>query len=175
MQMYLVFPLLRRLVHGTRRWHGWLLAAAAVYQVGFYTAVQHHMTVGPHRVRPCGSHGNHHRPWWAHQHRQRRRGRHDPHRHATAGRLRSLAFVNVRADLTGLLRRHGDRDQEAGGPSVPIQSGCAAVKAATVSSRIAWNSCRVVLSRISTSWPPITAGTIRTPLVFANGPPSGSN
>jgi uncharacterized protein (TIGR03382 family) len=47
MQMYLVFPLLRGLLHRTRRWHGWLLAAAAVYQVGFYTAVQHHLTAGP--------------------------------------------------------------------------------------------------------------------------------
>src|SRR6266487_1974445 len=64
------------------------------------------------------------------------------------------------------LRRHGDRDQEAGGPSVPIQSGCAAVKAPTVSSRIAWNSCRVVLSRISKAWPPITSVWNRPPLVF---------
>jgi peptidoglycan/LPS O-acetylase OafA/YrhL len=47
MQLYLVFPLLRRLVHSTRRWHGWLLAAAGVYQIGFYIAVQQHMTAGP--------------------------------------------------------------------------------------------------------------------------------
>ena len=47
MQMYLVFPLLRRLVHGTRRGHSWLLAAAAAYQVGFYAAVQHNLTAGP--------------------------------------------------------------------------------------------------------------------------------
>ncbi|WP_433074822.1 acyltransferase [Dactylosporangium sp. CA-052675] len=40
MQLYLVFPLLRRLLAATRGRHGWLLAAAAVYQAGCYTAVQ---------------------------------------------------------------------------------------------------------------------------------------
>ncbi|MER7274048.1 acyltransferase [Dactylosporangium sp. NPDC000244] len=40
MQLYLVFPLLRRLLRATRGRHGWLLAAAAVYQAGCYTAVQ---------------------------------------------------------------------------------------------------------------------------------------
>ncbi|WP_432992674.1 acyltransferase [Dactylosporangium sp. CA-233914] len=40
MQVYLVFPLLRRLLTATRGRHGWLLAGAAVYQVGCYTAVQ---------------------------------------------------------------------------------------------------------------------------------------
>ncbi|GAA2371222.1 acyltransferase [Dactylosporangium salmoneum] len=40
MQVYLVFPLLRRLLTATRGTHGWLLAGAVVYQLGCYTAVQ---------------------------------------------------------------------------------------------------------------------------------------
>ncbi|MFG2041561.1 acyltransferase [Dactylosporangium sp. NPDC048998] len=40
MQVYLVFPLLRRLLLATRGRHRWLLTGAAVYQVGCYTAVQ---------------------------------------------------------------------------------------------------------------------------------------
>jgi peptidoglycan/LPS O-acetylase OafA/YrhL len=47
MQLYLVFPLLRRLLQATTRWHGWLLAGAGVYQVGFYAAIQQRWTLGP--------------------------------------------------------------------------------------------------------------------------------
>jgi peptidoglycan/LPS O-acetylase OafA/YrhL len=47
MQVYLVFPLLLGLLYGTRRWHGWLLAAAVAYQVAVYTAIAHQVTLGP--------------------------------------------------------------------------------------------------------------------------------
>jgi len=46
MQMYLVFPLLRRLLLATRGRHARLLAGAAVYQVGVYAAVQPGWTLG---------------------------------------------------------------------------------------------------------------------------------
>ncbi|NJC71133.1 acyltransferase [Planosporangium thailandense] len=47
MQMYLVFPVLRRVLAATRRQHGWLLAGAAVYQFGVYAAVQQASALGP--------------------------------------------------------------------------------------------------------------------------------
>ncbi|WP_238011244.1 acyltransferase [Dactylosporangium sp. AC04546] len=46
MQVYLVFPLLRRLLAATRGRHGWLLTGAAVYQLGYYTAVQQGSALG---------------------------------------------------------------------------------------------------------------------------------
>jgi peptidoglycan/LPS O-acetylase OafA/YrhL len=47
MQMYLVFPVLRRLLLATRRRPAWLLAAAAAYQLGVYTLAQVHPDLGP--------------------------------------------------------------------------------------------------------------------------------
>jgi peptidoglycan/LPS O-acetylase OafA/YrhL len=47
MQLYLVFPLLRRLLLATRGHYGWLLAGAAVYQFGFYAAAQRGSALGP--------------------------------------------------------------------------------------------------------------------------------
>jgi peptidoglycan/LPS O-acetylase OafA/YrhL len=46
MQMYLVFPLLRRLLTATRRHSGPVLAAAVAYQLGVYTLAQAHPDLG---------------------------------------------------------------------------------------------------------------------------------
>jgi peptidoglycan/LPS O-acetylase OafA/YrhL len=47
MQMYLVFPLLRRLLWATRRRPAWLLVPAAAYQLAVYTLAQVHPDLGP--------------------------------------------------------------------------------------------------------------------------------
>ncbi|SFJ24285.1 acyltransferase [Amycolatopsis sacchari] len=47
MQIYLVFPLIRALLRATERWHGALLAGAAVFQLTFTYAVQQQWDLGP--------------------------------------------------------------------------------------------------------------------------------
>ncbi|WP_236791370.1 acyltransferase [Amycolatopsis sp. GM8] len=47
MQIYLVFPLIRMLLRATERWHGALLALAALFQLAFAYAVQHAWDLGP--------------------------------------------------------------------------------------------------------------------------------